>query len=131
MKSSKKGFAHFIAAFGYTLAGLKAALVHEAAFRQDVVFALANIVAAWLLAGRIGTAGAVILSALAAMVCIVELLNSAIEAVVDLESPESHELAKRAKDMGSAAVGLSIGLVVAAWIALLALPNANVLFSKC
>lgn len=113
MKESKKGVAHFFAAFRYTLAGLGAALRHEAAFRQDVAFAAVNIALAWIFAPAWFAA---LQTALSAVLLSMELLNSAIETVVDLASPGWHELAKRAKDMGSAAVGIIIAAIVSLWI---------------
>lgn len=113
MKESKKGIAHFFAAFGYTLAGLGAALKSESAFRQDAVFAAVNIVAAWIFAPKWFAA---LQTALSAGLLAAELLNSAIEAVVDLASPGWHELAKRAKDMGSAAVGVMVGAILVLWV---------------
>ena len=100
-------------AFSYSLAGLKAAYLCEDAFRQEVWLALLLIPAAlalpvpWL--GR----GMMIASVL--LVLVVELLNSAIEAVVDRVSLENHRLAKRAKDIGSAAVLVSLLIVVVVW----------------
>ena len=93
--------------------GLAAAFRHEHAFRQEVFIAVVLIpLALWLPASGIGKAlmiGSVLL------VLIVELLNSAVEAVVDCISSENHELAKRAKDMGSAAVMLSLMVVAIVW----------------
>ena len=93
--------------------GLAAAFRHEHAFRQEVFIAVVLIpLALWLPASGIGKAlmiGSVLL------VLIVELLNSALEAVVDRISSENHELAKRAKDMGSAAVMLSLMVVAIVW----------------
>jgi diacylglycerol kinase (ATP) len=100
-------------ALGYSLAGLRAALTHEDAFRQEVALACVLIPCAlWLPASGTGKAlmvGSVLL------VLIVELLNSAIEATVDRISFEHHRLAKRAKDIGSAAVLLALLNVLAVW----------------
>jgi diacylglycerol kinase (ATP) len=97
----------------YSLAGLKAALRHEHAFRQEVLLAAILIpVALWSPASGTGKAlmiGSVLL------VLIVELLNSAIEAVVDRISLEDHNLSKRGKDMGSAAVMFSLINVIVVW----------------
>jgi diacylglycerol kinase (ATP) len=93
-------------AIGYSFAGLAAAAKHEAAFRIElVVVALLAPVALWL--GESGVERALLIGCLL-LVLIVELLNSAIEATLDRISFESHRLAKRAKDIGSAAVMLSL-----------------------
>lgn len=109
----KTGLRRLLNAWGYSLAGLSAAYRHEDAFRQEVRLALVLIPLAFFLpAGGVGKAlmvGSVLL------VLIVELLNSAVEAVVDRVSLEHHELAKRAKDIGSAAVMLSLLTVVVVW----------------
>ncbi len=100
-------------AFNYSLAGLAAAYRHEDAFRQEVWLAVVLLPLAFFLpATGIGHAlmvGSVLL------VLIVELLNSAVEAAVDRISLENHRLAKRAKDIGSAAVFMSLLNVVAVW----------------
>ena len=110
---SKTGLQRIGNAFFYSVDGLKAALQHEHAFRQEVVLAAVLIpLALWLPASGLGKAlmiGSVVL------VLIVELLNSAIEAVVDRVSLEQHALAKRAKDVGSAAVLLALVNAVAVW----------------
>ena len=97
----------------YSIDGIKAALRHEAGFRQEALLALVLIpVALTLSVAGIGKAmmiGSILL------VLVVELLNSAVEAVVDRISLERHELSKRAKDMGSAAVFVSLTNVVVVW----------------
>lgn len=104
-------------AFNYSLAGLAAAYRHEDAFRQEVYLAIVLVPLALLLpATGIGHAlmiGSVLL------VLIVELLNSAIEATVDRISLENHRLAKRAKDIGSAAVLVSLINVAVIWLLVL------------
>jgi diacylglycerol kinase (ATP) len=101
----------------YSLEGLAAAARHEDAFRQELmIFALAAPVALWL--GRTGLERALLIGVLF-LVLIVELLNSAIEAAVDRISFENHRLAKRAKDIGSAAVMLSIVNAVVVWLLIL------------
>lgn len=101
----------------YSLAGLKAAYRHEDAFRQEVHLAILLIPLTFLLpATNIGRAlmiGSVLL------VLIVELLNSAVEATVDRISLEHHRLAKRAKDIGSAAVLISLINVAIVWLLVL------------
>jgi len=101
----------------YSLEGLAAAARHEDAFRQElVVFAMAVPVALWL--GRSGFERALLIGCLF-LVLIVELLNSAIEAAVDRTSLDKHPLAKRAKDIGSAAVMLSIANAAVIWLLVL------------
>ena len=98
----------------YSLDGFAAALRHEDAFRQEVFLALLLIpLALWLPAS--GTAKALMVGSVL-LVLVVELLNSGIEAVTDRVSLEDHALAKRAKDMGSAAVMMSLINVPAIWL---------------
>ncbi len=100
-------------AFNYSLAGLKAAYLCEDAFRQEVWLALLLIPTACLLPVSWLGRGLMIASVL--LVLVVELLNSAIEAVVDRVGLENHRLAKRAKDIGSAAVLVSLLMVAVTW----------------
>lgn len=104
-------------AFHYSLAGLAAAYRHEDAFRQETHLAIVLIPLALLLPatgiGRALMIGSVLL------VLIVELLNSAVEAAVDRISLENHRLAKRAKDIGSAAVLVSLINVAVIWLLVL------------
>jgi len=104
-------------ALHHALAGISAALRHESAFRQETLLAVILIpVALWAPVSGIAKAlmvGSVIL------VLIVELVNSAIEAVTDRVSLELHPLAKRAKDMGSAAVMLALVNVPVTWLLVL------------
>ena len=110
----KTGLQRLLNATRYSLEGFAAAARHEDAFRQELlVFALAVPVALWL--GRSGFERALLIGCLF-LVLIVELLNSAIEAAVDRTSLESHPLAKRAKDIGSAAVMLSIVNAAVVWL---------------
>lgn len=117
MANNATGLIRIVKAAGYSWQGLRAAWQHEAAFRQETLAALAAIlIACWLdvdVIARILMIGAVVL------VVIVEILNSAIEAVVDRIGQEHHPLAGRAKDMGSAAVLISILLALFVWVALL------------
>jgi len=116
-KKSSAGFMRLRKAFGYSLEGLRAAWRHEAAFRQEALLAAVMIpVALWLPVGH-AAKGLLIGSVL--MVLIVELLNSAIEAAIDRISPETHELAKRAKDIGSAAVLMSLANALIIWVLVL------------
>jgi len=109
----RSGLRRIVNAFGYSMSGLAAAYRNEAAFRQEVLLAALMIpLALFLPASGIGRAlmiGSVML------VLVVELLNSAVEAVVDRVSLEDHALAKRAKDIGSAAVMLALVNVPITW----------------
>lgn len=104
-------------AFHYSLAGLRAAYLCEDAFRQEAWLAVLLIPLAIVLPVGGVARGLMIASVL--LVLIVELLNSAIEAVVDRVSLENHRLAKRAKDIGSAAVLVALVLVVGVWSSVL------------
>lgn len=117
MANQTKGFTRVIKAAGYSLKGLKAAWINEAAFRQESVAAvLAVIIACWL---DISYVDRLLLISSVVMVAIVELINSAIEAVVDRVGSEYHELSGRAKDIGSAAVFITIGLALVIWVTVL------------
>ena len=113
----KTGLRRIWNALFYSLDGLAAAIKHEDAFRQEVLLALILVpVAVYLPVSGVGK-GLMIVSVL--LVLIVELLNSGIEAVTDRVSLEDHALAKRAKDLGSAAVMLSLVNVAAVWLLVL------------
>ncbi|WP_337061483.1 diacylglycerol kinase [Serratia marcescens] len=117
MANQATGLTRIIKAAGYSYKGLSAAWQHEAAFRQElVVTLLAIILAVWL---DVGAIARILLIGSVALVMIVEILNSAIEAVVDRIGSEHHELSGRAKDMGSAAVSLAIALALFVWGAVL------------
>ena len=111
---SRPGLARVWHAARYSRDGLLAALRHEAAFRQELAVGLPLIALAWRTAPGRWQALAMTLSIGA--VFVVELLNSAIEALADAVSVESHPLIKRAKDMGSAAVMLSIAGAALVWL---------------
>ena len=113
MKSGKRGVARIAAALFHSMEGLASSLRHEEAFRQEFLLFLLLLPPLVLLPVAAVDKG--LLLAANSLVLIVELLNSAIEAVVDMVSPEFHTLAKRAKDTASAAVFLSILLTVALW----------------
>jgi diacylglycerol kinase (ATP) len=113
----KTGLKRVWNAFLYSLAGLAAAFRHEDAFRQEVFLAAILVPAAFFLpASGIGKA---LMVASVLLVLIVELLNSAVEAAVDRISLENHRLAKRAKDIGSAAVFISLVNVSVVWLLVL------------
>ena len=112
---SKGGLGRILRALGYTWDGLRAAYAHEHAFRQEVWALAPFAIAAWVLPGlALATRGLLFGSLL--LVLIVELLNSCIEANTDHISLERHPLAKRAKDMGSAAVFLALVNAAVIWI---------------
>lgn len=110
---SRSGWARIVRAAGYSWAGLRAAVRHEAAFRQELALGLPALVLAWWLAP--GRWQALALTASVLLVWVVELLNSAIEALADAVSVQAHPLLGRAKDLGSAAVMLSLGGAVLTW----------------
>lgn len=114
----KTGLVRVWSALFYSFDGLKAAYRHEDAFRQELLLAAFLLpLGVWLGASGVEKA---LLSGVVLLVLIVELLNSGIEAIVDKASPETHELAKQAKDMGSAAVLISLTLAALVWILVLA-----------
>ncbi|HWT29183.1 MAG TPA: diacylglycerol kinase [Methylophilaceae bacterium] len=109
----KTGLRRLINAFGYSVEGLKAAYKNEDAFRQEVRLAIVLIPLAIYL-GKSGIEDALMIGSVL-LVVIVELLNSSIEATVDRISLENHMLAKRAKDIGSAAVLISLVNLAVVW----------------
>lgn len=113
----KTGLRRVWNAFHYSLSGLRAAYACEDAFRQEVLLAIILIPLAFFLTAN-GIGRALMVSSVL-LVLIVELLNSAVEATVDRISLENHRLAKRAKDIGSAAVLFSLINVVVVWACVL------------
>lgn len=114
-KPGNTGLRRIANATHYSAKGFVAAWQHEAAFRQELVLTLLLVPAAiWLGQTMVET---VLLIAACLLVLIVELLNSAIEAAIDRVGKEQHELSGRAKDMGSAAVFVSLLIVVLVWAA--------------
>ncbi|KPJ97414.1 MAG: diacylglycerol kinase [Desulfobacterales bacterium SG8_35] len=105
-KRGGKGLGRLYRAFVWSMAGLKAAFEHEAAFRQELLLCVILAPLA-LYFGGTGVERALLLGSLL-LILIVELLNSAVEAVVDRIGTDEHVLAGRAKDMGSAAVFLAL-----------------------
>lgn len=117
MKPGKTGLERIINAAGYSLAGIRYAVKNEAAFRQELILCLILIpLAFWLSNSAVHI---VLLSGSCLLVLIVELINSAIEAVVDRSGHEYHELAGRAKDLGSAAVFGSLIVALITWLLIL------------
>ena len=116
-KQGKRGLRRILDAAGYSAAGLAAAWRGEEAFRQEVLLGLVLApLALWL--GQSNTER-LLLVASWLVVMIVEILNTAVEAAVDHTSLDQHQLAKRAKDIGSAAVLLSLLNVVSVWLLIL------------
>ncbi|AOM42370.1 diacylglycerol kinase [Xenorhabdus hominickii] len=113
MANQATGLTRIIKAAGYSAKGLKAAWQSEAAFRQESIAAILAIIIAFSL--DLGLLERLLLVGSVMLVVIVEILNSAIEAVVDRIGSEYHELSGRAKDMGSAAVLLTIILALFIW----------------
>jgi diacylglycerol kinase (ATP) len=111
---SSGGFARIRNATRYSLAGLRHAFTHEAAFRQELVLVLPSLILCWFL--PVSIAEKLLLCGAAIAVLVVEILNSAIEAAIDRVSTERHPLAGRAKDLGSAAVMLTLSFAGIAWL---------------
>ena len=113
----KTGLKRLINAFGYSIEGFKSAFKNEDAFRQELILAVI-LIPTGILIGENGFQKALLVSSILA-VLIVELLNSGIEATVDRISLEKNSLAKRAKDIGSAAVFLTIVNAILTWLIIL------------
>lgn len=98
----------------YAFNGIRAAIRHEAAFRQELLLAVVFLPLVFLL--DVSRVERVLLVSVTVLVLIVELINSAVEAVVDRVSAEHHLLSGRAKDMGSGAVMMALGLWLYVWV---------------
>jgi diacylglycerol kinase (ATP) len=120
LKPGNTGLRRIIKAGGFSWQGLKAAYCHETAFRQELWAVFVLLPCSFLLADTIMEQALLIFCLLLILIC--EIINSAIEAVVDRHGNEIHELAGRAKDMGSAAVLLAIINAIIIW--------ALIIFSK-
>ncbi|MDF5512748.1 diacylglycerol kinase, partial [Vibrio parahaemolyticus] len=103
---------------GYSIQGLKAAFKHEAAIRQELALLSIAVILAWLV--DVGMVERILMIGVVVLVLIVELVNSAIEAVVDRIGIERHELSGRAKDIGSAAVMVALAFAAFTWLYILA-----------
>jgi diacylglycerol kinase (ATP) len=114
---SKSGLGRIVAACRNSAAGFRAAWQNEHAFRQEVVVLVFGIILASAL--KISAFERFVLIGVLVFVLCIELINSALEAVVDRISLERHPLSKNAKDFGSAAVTLAIVLAAGAWIVVL------------
>jgi len=107
------GIKRLVKATEYSLRGLRSAWRHEPAFRQECLVGVVLLPCAFLLGETLVQTA--LLIAVCVSVLITELLNSAVEAAIDRMGEELHDLAGRAKDMGSAAVALSLLLVIVTW----------------
>jgi diacylglycerol kinase (ATP) len=115
-QKDRKGLNRVLHAAGYSLAGLRAGW-GETAFRQEAIASFFLLPAAfWLGTNWVETA---LLASSVVLVMVVELLNTAVETAIDRIGPEWHDLSKRAKDMGSAAVLLSLLVCAGIWAAAL------------
>ncbi len=113
-KPANTGIRRIIKATLFSVSGLRAAWTHEAAFRQECALTFILVpIAFWL--GQSAEQRALLIGS-CVIVLIVEVLNSAIEAVVDRVGTDHHDLSGRAKDLGSAAVFLSLALVILIWV---------------
>jgi diacylglycerol kinase (ATP) len=112
--SDARGMRRILNAFHYTFAGFKAAWINEVAFREEIIIAI-FVVPLGLWVGNSATQRAILVG-IYFLIPLAELLNSAIEAIVDRMGPERHELSGRAKDLGSAAVFLSICIALIVWM---------------
>ena len=113
----RTGLDRLIRATGYSMAGLETAARSESAFRQELGLAIVLLpLAFWLGRNWVET---VLLIAMLLLVLIVELMNSAVEAAIDRVSLDLHDLSKRAKDLASAAVFLSVLLCAGTWLSAL------------
>lgn len=117
MANQNKGFTRIIKAGGYSYKGIRAAWMNEAAFRQEAIVALVGIILAFLF--DVSGVERILLIGSLVLVVVLELVNSAIEAVVDRIGLERNELSGRAKDMGSAAVLIAIILGLFTWVTIL------------
>jgi diacylglycerol kinase (ATP) len=110
-----KGLRRWINATRYSWQGLRSAVRHEEAFRQETFALLIGVPAALWIAPSVWQAALLIATLL--LIMVVEMINSALEALVDRVSTDFHELSGRTKDMGSAAVLLSIIIAIVVWTA--------------
>jgi len=118
----RRSFRNFFSSVRYSLEGFFAAMKHEPSFREDIIFALLLTPFAIIL--PVDAVSTAVMIGSLFVILIVELLNSAIEWTIDYVRPEQHPLAKRIKDMASAAVFLSYLNCLAIWLILLWPSNA-------
>ena len=114
MKPGEKGLTRLVSATRYSLKGLRAAWRHEAAFRQEATLALAFVPLAFFVGESL--VHTLVLLVVCALVILAELINTAIETVVDRISQERHPLSGQAKDLGSAIVFVTLMLFLATWV---------------
>ncbi|AUI65499.1 MULTISPECIES: diacylglycerol kinase [Glaesserella] len=114
---NKANFQRIIRAAGYSMKGLKSAYIHEAAFRQEVWLSFFMIPLGFYLGD--GAIEKILLVGSVLLVLVAELLNSAVESVVDRIGSEYHELSGRAKDIGSAAVFVAMLITGLTWLLIL------------
>lgn len=114
---SKSGIQRIFSAFFYSVDGFKNAWKHEHAFRQELVLVVVGVIVALFL--PVSAFEKLMMIAVLLLILVVELLNSAIEAVVDRVSLERHSLSKNAKDFGSAAVLLTFIIAISTWAVVL------------
>ncbi|MDL1989996.1 diacylglycerol kinase [Vibrio parahaemolyticus] len=117
-KPGNTGLKRIVKATGYSIQGLKAAFKHEAAIRQELALLSIAVILAWLV--DVDMVERILMIGVVVLVLIVELVNSAIEAVVDRIGIERHELSGRAKDIGSAAVMVALAFAAFTWLYILA-----------
>ncbi|MDR5859202.1 diacylglycerol kinase [Halomonas eurihalina] len=113
MKPGHTGFRHLVHSTRYSFKGLRAAYRYESAFRQEIGLCLVLIPLAWWIGEE--PVEWILLVGSCLLVLIVELLNTAVESVVDRIGPERHKLSGRAKDIGSAAVMLALIIAGLTW----------------
>lgn len=116
-EAKRRSFRNFIDSVRYAIEGFFAAFKHEPSFREDLLFAACLVPLAIIL--PLNAVSTALMIASLILILIVELLNSAIEWIIDYLRPERHPLAKRIKDMASAAVFLSYINCIAVWVILL------------
>ena len=117
MKSPYTGLQRIIHAFKYSFEGLFAAFKSETAFKQDILLCLFAVVALFFI--NVSLLNKILLALSLVFIILAELINTAIETIVDRISPEKHHLSKKAKDIGSAIVMLTILSVAVLWVAVI------------
>ena len=117
-KVQKKGLVRIFNAYKYSMKGFKAGLENEAAIRQEFVLAIILTIVACVFFNN-DVVKLILLIAMPWLTVVAELLNSAVEAVVDRIGTEYHELSGRAKDLGSAAVFVMLVLTLLTWVLIL------------
>lgn len=120
-KEGGTGLTHLRSAFGYSMAGLRTTFRNESAFRQELFLCMVAVpLGLWL--GNTAVERILLVGSLL-QVLVVELMNTAVENAIDRISAERHELAKRSKDAGSAAVFVSLVLAGFVWLLIVVVPR--------